>query len=219
MRSERADQHIAKMDAQKTPYFKKINKIRLRIDKGVYPTGKIGKLFNKAFSLSTIDINNKKVVLDYGTGTGFLAIAAAKHGAKVVAIDKNPIAIKSAIYNAEKNNVKNKIDFRISENLSAICGQEKFDIVLAGLPWEDAIPCTSLEMAFYDEGFSMRKALAEHAHKILVNNEGIILISYSKKVQDIVPIEKFFPNFSITILLEKVINNDPHYILCLRLLS
>ena len=217
MRSERADQHIAKMEAQKTPYFKTINKIRLRIDEGVYPTGKIGKLFNKAFSL--IDINNKKVVLDYGTGTGFLAIAAAKHGAKVVGIDKNPIAIKSAIYNAEKNNVKNKIDFRISDNLSAICRQEKFDIVLAGLPWEDAIPCTSLEMAFYDEGFSMRKALAENAHKILVNNEGIILISYSKKVQNIIPIEKFFPNFCIKILLEKIINNDPHYILCLRVPS
>ncbi|MGI9214635.1 MAG: 50S ribosomal protein L11 methyltransferase [Gammaproteobacteria bacterium] len=135
MRSERADQHIAKIAAQKTPYFKTINKIKLRIDDGVYPTGKIGKLFNKALSLSIININNKKVVLDYGTGTGFLAIAAAKNGAKVVGIDKNPIAIQSAIYNAEKNNVSDQIDFRISDNLSAIYGQEKFDIVLAGLPW------------------------------------------------------------------------------------
>lgn len=215
MRSKEAEHYIAKISSQKKPYFKIINKIKLKINEGVYPTGKIGKLFYDAISLSEISLDNQKVVLDYGTGTGFLAIAAAKKGAKVIGIDKNPMAINCAIYNAKQNHVKDQIDFRISDNLSSIQKTEKFDLILAGLPWENAIPHTPLEMAFYDQDFSMRKSLAEQANNILFKN-GMILISYSKRVQDLIPIEKFFFNFNSKILLEKIINGDPHYIICLK---
>lgn len=215
MRSTVADEFIAKMATKKTPYFKTINKIKLRIDKNVCATGKLGELFYKALSLPIIDINTKKTVLDYGTGTGFLAIAAAQKGASVVGIDKNPAAIKCAKFNAEKNNVSDHIDFRISDNLSAIGKGEKFDIVLAGLPWENAIPNTLLEMSFYDPEFSMRMALSKQADTLL-KPEGSILVSYSKRMQANEPIEKFFPNCHCEVLLEEIIHDEPHYILCLR---
>ena len=216
MRSKEADNYISKIAERKTPYFKTINKIKLRINEGVYPTGKIGKLFNKALSLPEIELDSKKTVLDYGTGTGFLAIAAAQKGAQVVGIDKNQMAINCAIYNAKRNNVKSQIDFRLSENLSSILKEEKFDLIIAGLPWEDAVPNTPLEMAFYDQDFSMRKALAIQANNILVDKTGMILMSYSKRVQDLIPIDKFFFNFDRKILIEKIINGEPHYIICLK---
>ena len=47
-------------------------------------------------------------ILDLGTGTGILAIAAAKLGAeRVKALDLNPMAISTAAANCERNQVKN----------------------------------------------------------------------------------------------------------------
>jgi ribosomal protein L11 methyltransferase len=46
-------------------------------------------------------------VLDYGCGSGILAIGAAKFGAKeVVAVDIDDAAVQSTLLNAEANNVK-----------------------------------------------------------------------------------------------------------------
>lgn len=46
-------------------------------------------------------------VLDYGCGSGILAMGAAKHGAKaVVAVDIDPAAVESTLANAETNHVQ-----------------------------------------------------------------------------------------------------------------
>lgn len=47
------------------------------------------------------DIENKKVI-DAGTGTGILAIAAFKLGGKVTAVEEDPEALEQAKENAEK---------------------------------------------------------------------------------------------------------------------
>ena len=49
-------------------------------------------------------------VIDYGSGTGILAIAAIKLGAtKAIAVDNDPQAIISTISNTEVNNVQDKV--------------------------------------------------------------------------------------------------------------
>jgi len=54
-------------------------------------------------------------LLDLGTGTGILALAAARFGAKrVIAIDHDPIAILTAKENARRNKIDN-IDFRVAD--------------------------------------------------------------------------------------------------------
>jgi len=54
-------------------------------------------------------------LLDLGTGTGILALAAARFGAKrVIAIDHDPIAISTAKENARRNKIDN-IDFRVAD--------------------------------------------------------------------------------------------------------
>ncbi|MDR3157826.1 MAG: 50S ribosomal protein L11 methyltransferase [Zoogloeaceae bacterium] len=70
----------------------------------------------------------EKSVLDYGCGSGILAIAAARLGAtRVTGVDIDPNAIAAAARNAEKNAVM--IDFRgLSTPLSG-----QYDLVLANI--------------------------------------------------------------------------------------
>lgn len=69
-------------------------------------------------------------VLDVGTGSGVLAIAARKLGAgKVVGTDNDPVAIRVAVENAERNGAPG-IEFSTAE-LSEVEGS--FDVVLANI--------------------------------------------------------------------------------------
>src|SRR2546423_2741402 len=57
----------------------------------------------------------ERTLLDLGTGTGILALAAARFGAKrVIAIDDDPVAIATARANARRNKLDN-IDFRVAD--------------------------------------------------------------------------------------------------------
>ncbi len=57
----------------------------------------------------------ERTLLDLGTGSGILALAAARFGAKrVIAIDDDPVAIATARENARRNKLDN-IDFRIAD--------------------------------------------------------------------------------------------------------
>ena len=57
----------------------------------------------------------ERTLLDLGTGTGILALAAARFGAKrVIAIDDDPVAIATARENARRNKLDN-IDFRVAD--------------------------------------------------------------------------------------------------------
>jgi ribosomal protein L11 methyltransferase len=72
-------------------------------------------------------------VLDVGTGTGILAIAAAKLGAeRVLAVDLDPVAVSVAIRNVEANGVAGVVRVAESDLLqSARC--ERFDVIVANL--------------------------------------------------------------------------------------
>lgn len=71
-----------------------------------------------------------KTVLDFGTGTGILAIMAKKLGAqKVVAIDNDEWSINNAKENFAANNCTD-IELQLKDNLLRI---GKFDIILANI--------------------------------------------------------------------------------------
>lgn len=72
-------------------------------------------------------------VLDYGCGSGILAIAAAKLGAReVVGIDIDPQAVRSAHDNAAVNNVHAAF-FDASQTLAAPYDTQQYDVVLANI--------------------------------------------------------------------------------------
>ncbi|MDJ0754664.1 MAG: 50S ribosomal protein L11 methyltransferase [Ardenticatenaceae bacterium] len=71
-------------------------------------------------------------VLDLGTGSGVLAIGAAKLGAgTVVAIDNDPVAVRSAADNAAMNQVKDSIHFATG-SVSEARGQQ-YDLLLVNI--------------------------------------------------------------------------------------
>jgi ribosomal protein L11 methyltransferase len=94
------------------------DEIRLLIDPGVmfgsglHPTTR-GCL--RALSLLYSRVRPARV-LDLGTGTGILAIAAAKLGAiEVEAVDINPLAVSTATANCRRNNVEEKVRVRLGD--------------------------------------------------------------------------------------------------------
>ena len=74
---------------------------------------------------------NSLHVIDFGCGTGILAIAAAKLGAKrVLAIDNDPQAVTASTENAEKNNCSDVIKtFHSDEKIE----YEKCDLLMANI--------------------------------------------------------------------------------------
>lgn len=70
-------------------------------------------------------------VLDVGTGSGILAIAAAKLGATVLAIDTDPLAITAAQENIILNGVDEQITVR-EGSLSAV-PERNYDLVLVNI--------------------------------------------------------------------------------------
>ena len=76
----------------------------------------------------TQTVKTGQSVLDYGCGSGILAIAAKKLGAgKVVGIDIDTQAIQSSLYNAEQNQVS--AEFYTANQYHS----EEFDIVVANI--------------------------------------------------------------------------------------
>jgi len=72
-------------------------------------------------------------VLDIGTGTGILAIAALKLGApRARCIDIDPDAVAAAAHNAELNGCRGRMDLALA-GPEEMAGEAPFDLVLANL--------------------------------------------------------------------------------------
>jgi ribosomal protein L11 methyltransferase len=75
-------------------------------------------------------------VLDVGTGSGILAIAAAKMGGEVTGIDIDPEALETAAQNADLNGVATGISFSPAP-LEELCGG--YDLILANILAEELV--------------------------------------------------------------------------------
>lgn len=99
---------------------------------GLHPTTRGCLLaIEKLFSLHRI-----KEVMDFGTGTGILAIACALLGAgRVVAIDCNPLAVRVALGNFMANGVSGIIHPVVADDPGVIGAS--LDLILMNIEW----PC------------------------------------------------------------------------------
>jgi release factor glutamine methyltransferase len=87
-----------------------------------------------AHFLSSIDLGGKRVA-DVGTGSGILALAAARAGAaSVLALDINPNAVMAAAENAHANGFGHTIVAVGSNLLSALRPRPLFDVILSSPP-------------------------------------------------------------------------------------
>ncbi len=82
--------------------------------------------------LSGMDLDDA-VVLDLGTGSGILAIAAARLGAaRVLGLDNDPRVIDVAAANAQRNDVAARVRFAAA-SWTALAPAARFDLLLANI--------------------------------------------------------------------------------------
>ncbi|MBS7654707.1 50S ribosomal protein L11 methyltransferase [Candidatus Bathyarchaeota archaeon] len=82
-----------------------------------------------------LHVRKGEEVLDVGTGCGILAVLSAFEASRVIAIDINPIAVRCAKANADRNGVSEKIDFICGDLLSPLRRSVSFNLVLFNAPY------------------------------------------------------------------------------------
>ena len=82
--------------------------------------------------LDSLDLSGKTVI-DFGCGSGVLAIAALKLGAaRVIGVDNDDQAILASRHNADRNGVSEKLDLYTPERFAVIEGDVLVANILAG---------------------------------------------------------------------------------------
>ena len=119
-----------------------------------------------AFFASRIDarlVSPATSVLDMGTGSGICALFAARHTARVTAVDVSPAAVRCTRLNALLNGLENHIDVRLGDLFEPLAGQ-RFDLVLFNPPFYVGAPKDMRDAAWRSEDTARRFAagLSDH---------------------------------------------------------
>jgi release factor glutamine methyltransferase len=80
------------------------------------------------------EIRPDMTILDMGTGSGIAAIAVARRGARVVAVDISAEAVRCARINVLLNRVDDRVEVRCGDLFQPV-GGERFDLILFNPPF------------------------------------------------------------------------------------
>jgi len=104
-------------------------------------------------------------VLDLGTGTGILAIGAALLGAeKILAVDNNPLAIKTAALNVKLNGLEDHID--VKECLAEDIIDLPSDLLIANIHYDIILKLIKEEGFIKKKYFILSGLMRSHARNI-----------------------------------------------------
>jgi len=110
-----------------------------------------------------------KLVADVGTGTGVLALAAARAGAAyVVAADINPNAALNAAENARANGLGDRVSALCCDLLAALAPRPLFDVILSSPPKHAGEPRNLADLGWHaGPKYRYIAALFDHARQRL----------------------------------------------------
>lgn len=170
------------MPVADTPSIDRWQKERQRMFKSVSAKGKTIEYLGKKFLvykdtfwpfkdsqplIKNFKIKRGESVLDIGTGSGVIAVFACYKGAgKVVAVDINPMSIKSSRYNAKLHGFDKIITVKQS-NLFENIEREKFDVITANLPFRNKTAPDLVARSQWDTGLKTNKKFFEEAGEYL----------------------------------------------------
>jgi release factor glutamine methyltransferase len=114
--------------------------------------------------IDRLDLTGKRVI-DIGTGTGILALAAARAGAAfVVAADINPNAALNAADNARANGLSGRVGAVCSDLLAALKPGPLFDVILSSPPKHAGEPRNLADLGWHaGPKYRYITALFDHA--------------------------------------------------------
>lgn len=127
-------------------------------------------------STSLLNKNDHRtpLVLDLGCGSGIGSVFAARRGARVIAVDVNPEAIRCVRLNAILNHVEDKIEARYGD-LFAPVRDELFDLILFNPPFYRGRPRDHLDQAWHGEDVFERFVSCLENHLALQGQALIVL--------------------------------------------
>jgi release factor glutamine methyltransferase len=158
---------------EKKPYYFNIKGRKLVVLPDVFSPRHF--VDSKLFPIEIPKIVKNKSFLEIGTGTGIVALLCAKNGAKVVATDINPEAIKNCKLNAK--NWKVNVDVRKGSVFQPVKKDEKFDFIFWNHPFNyvDKKPKEMLLNSGLDYHYVKLKEYIKEGKKFL-NPKGILLL-------------------------------------------
>jgi ribosomal protein L11 methyltransferase len=110
--------------------------ILIRVDPQMaFGTGEHGST-RTAIRLLEESVSAGERVLDIGTGSGILAIAAARLGASVVALEADPDAVRTAKHNVRENDVERRVrvvNLIVDEAVLRLLTGARYDLILANV--------------------------------------------------------------------------------------
>jgi release factor glutamine methyltransferase len=137
--------------------------------------------------LSTLNLQ-PSTALDFGTGSGCIAIALAAKcpNAKIVATDISADALALAKQNAARHNVTERIQFQQSDGFAALSGDARFDLIISNPPYIPSAEVATLQPEVRDfdprvaldggtDGLDFYRLIAAHAASFLKSDGKIML--------------------------------------------
>ncbi len=114
-------------------------------------------------------------VLDLGSGSGALGIAAARGGAHVTAVELNPLAQVATLDNAARNDVR--VHLVAGDGLAALPPDARFDLLMSNPPWFEGEAEDAAALAFRaGTGLRFLHALFEQAPRHLAAEGRLITV-------------------------------------------
>lgn len=157
----------------KKPYDIKLENVVLTVLPNVFSP----KYFTDSFwfAKELKEIIGRFSLLEIGTGTGIIALFCALNGAKVVATDINPAAVKNAKINFKRYNLN--IPTMVGDLYEPIKDNQKFDFIFWNHPfhyWEEEVKEMLLK-AGYDKHYNSLKRYVKEAGNYLTNKGRLLL--------------------------------------------
>ncbi len=144
------------------PYQKQLADFRYAVLARVYSGGTDTELLCKL-----IDIRKGEDGWDIGTGTGLVALAMKRKGARyVLATDKNPQAVRNAKINSRSLGIK--IDVKKADVFGKI--NRRFHVITFNPPFTDHASRKKYQIMFWDKGNKATKAFFSGLRHHLTRN-------------------------------------------------
>lgn len=148
----------------------------LVVDPGVLHPRHFASSQSLAAHLGTLDLRGLRVV-DVGTGCGILALVAARGGAAVTAIDINPIAVRCAKANVERNGLGPLVEVVESDVFAQVRPEATFDLVITNPPFFARGPRDAADVPFAaGADLEFFRRLAEGLPSRLVRGGSLLLV-------------------------------------------